>query len=385
MKSEKSFFVLIMAVVSALLLTTSCNSELEVIEESDPEQVRIIPYSVSVGSNVSTRATLNNMGRYVFEDGDKLYVWGDKISGELNLTSTGNNGYTASFSGYLTWTGEGEKPADDYPLNAVIVSSNSQIFGTLYDFIVRGCEPNFNIVQIASFNLDEIVQKFGYFRSTSDFGSQSFDFYEQQHSAYVYFSITLEDGTTAGSDIEVSISNDGSEVRTGTVTVRKTEGSIKANFITAFPALNQEYILSNASVKLGDRDTIGFGGTLANDYFYSVNKTYTRYNITTTATLPPYPPIYEGGQKSESTSGKAAGYNITLQEMLTAMGANMFSNWMTGCTCTDGNNVTLEKISDTPYDCRFTVNGEGVTSFTVTTSLGDVPFSFNVSKMMPTE
>lgn len=371
-------YLKVLPAVAALLLTAACSNEFEIVEEPQPEQGRIIPFTASVGSNVATRTMLDGSGCYVFETGDKLYVWGTDISGELALTS-GAGTYGADFSGELTWKGAGD-PADDLVLNAVIVSPSNMIFGTLAQFTERGHVPDYKLVPGFASSLADAVQKFAHFQATSTFAEKAFTF-TSQYTAYVIFSITLEDGTAAESTIDVTISNDGNVERTGSVTTVDESGAVKANFITGFSSYDASwypspkvYPLNEAAVKLGDRDAIAFGGTttLNGDLCYNVKRTYTRYSITASA-----------AGKEKVTSGKPMGYQTTLQDMLTAMGLSSYSSFVTGCTKTSGTSVDVSNLEGTPKNYQFTVVGEGDSVFAISAMGSDIPVTISVAKMTP--
>lgn len=376
-------YMKVLPAVAALLLTAACSNEFEIVEEPLSEEGRIIPYTASVGSNVATRATLDSYNYYVFETGDKLYVWGTDISGELALTS-GAGEYAANFSGELTWKGAGD-PADDLVLNAVIVSPGNMIFGTLAQFNERGHVPDYQLVPGYASSLSEAVQKFAHFQTTSTFGDKEFAF-TSQYTAYVIFSITLEDGTAAESTFNVSITNNEEVVRVGSVTTVDESGVIKANFITGFSSydaswypLPKVYPLNNAVVKLGDRDMISFGGTstLNGDVCYNVKRTYTRYTITASATIPGL------GAKEKTTDNKPMGYETTLQTLMTEMGAGEAFSMVNNCTKTEGASVNLTPVGDPASDYKFTVVGEGSSVFQMATLMGNIPVTISVAKMTP--
>ena len=360
--------------MAALLLTASCSSsDNEIVEAPQPAQTRIIPYEVTVGSGNETRSTLNSSGYYVFETGDKLYVWGTNISGTLDLIS-GNGSSSATFSGNLTWSGIGD-PADDLTLNAVVVGPSDAIFGTFDEFKDRGYVPVYSTDVFAASN-EDAVQMFSHFQTTSTYGDAKFSFYEKQNSAFLSFDITLEDGTAANAPIDVIINNGGSEVRSGSVTTVSESGAIHAKFITGFPG-DGSIKMNGANVKLGDRDAISFGGAtwLLSNAFYKVAKTYTRYKITATAaTL----------SVSEDLNNLVLPYETTLGALLGSKAAMLNS-----LTVKSGTNITFGTFSKgtTPV----TVSSIGTTVITVsaTISLGDYSYDIEddvtlvVEKMTP--
>ena len=107
----------------ATLMLTACSSEDDTLGMPEQSQnVKIIPYTVTVNGDASTRASVDeNMKTLKFADGDKLYISGTNISGVMDL-QTGSGTASATFLGSLTYTGEGS-PADDLSLNATLVSA----------------------------------------------------------------------------------------------------------------------------------------------------------------------------------------------------------------------------------------------------------------------
>ena len=381
--------------MAALLFPVACNQDLDIVNELQCEQVHLIPYKASVSTGIATRATLNDSGNYEFQSGDRLYVWGkdnySEIYGEL---STSGSGYEAEFSGTLYYIGE-ESHAKSLDLNAVIVSSNNQIFGSLDDFKANKYKPVYpnNIAP----NDTVAVQSFSHFETTSRYEYQSFIFDHCQKTAFISFDITLEDGTAEGNPITVSISNGGSEVRSGSVTAVKEGNAIKAKFTAGFKG---GYEVNGATVQLGTRDAIEFGGTsattLAANGLYKVAKTYTRYKITASATLPD---SYGGGEKSMSTSNIPMGYQPTLQDILYEMGpyAQVMGVYVQGCTRKSGTSVNVTDLGGNPHNYRFTVAGVGDSVFDMTVTNPLYPYdssldptitvsvTINVSKMTPPE
>lgn len=374
-----------MPVVAVLLLSASCsNEDDEIVEAPQPAQrVRIIHYEATVSNDSQTRATLNGDNKYVFETGDKLYVWGDNISGELTLTSGAGGNSSATFSGDLTYTpgdGDPDTPEDDLALQAVIVSPSDKIFGTLAEFKARNFEPSYTLSASTPYasSRAEAVQRFSYFKSYSNYGAKSFDFYNSQLSTFLSFDITLEDGTAAGTTIPVTISNDGSEISKGFVTTVKEGEAIKAKFVAG---IQGDLSANNAEVTLDNRDAISFGGTsyLLSNNIYNVTRTYTRYKITASGTAPII------GYKEDVVDNKAVGYSPTLQAMLAALELSSLGALVSDCSIKSGDNVAVEYIAESnPKDYKFTVISDGTTVFTISAGeLGDTDITIKVEKMTP--
>lgn len=370
-------YMKVVPAVAALLLAFACNhDELEPVEDT---QARIIPFTVSARSNIGTRATLDEYNKYNFETGDKLYVWGENISGELMLQGVSAAG-EATFSGNLTWTGSGD-PADDLELNAVLVGPNDRLIGNFSSFIgsvyALDYAPDYLSAGFAS-SYAEAVESFSYLRTESTYGAKSFNFYGRQSSAFVSFVITLEDGTAGNTNIDVSISNNGGAISKGNVMTSKENGVVTASFIA--PVLGYT-TLNGAAVQLGKRDVINFGGdnTLYGNGLFKVSKTYTRYSITASATIPSL------GEKSKTSTNKPMGYTTKLSELLEGLGASSMSSMVTECTRKSGSSVNVTPVGDPATDYEFTVVGEGPSVFNMKTSFVTVPVTITVAKMTPPE
>lgn len=353
----------LLPLVAALLLTAACNNQdLVIVDEPQPDQVRLIPFKATVSSLIPTRATLNDGGSYEFQYGDRLYVWGTDIYGELSTT---NSGFNAEFSGTLHWSGAGEYPASGLSLHAVIVGPNDQIFGSLKEFKDRGYKPKTAYATTIAASDADAVQSYSHFEATATFGGPYFDFGNSQKSAFVSFDITLEDGTAADADVTVSISNGGSVVRSGSVKTVNDNGEIKAKFTAGFPG---GYALSDAFFQLSfgnstdaNRVPISFGGdaALAANGLYKVARKY--YTITASSA------------STTMTRIAPMSYALTTTQILNGLGAPaQVASLVTGCTDpTPASIVNVDKSSN-PY--VFTIVGTGTTTFAITTSL-DAPYS----------
>ena len=261
--------------VAALLLTAACSSseDIETVETPQPAKERIIHFTAKVNNEDATRATLDGT-QYNFVSGDKLYVWGTNISGELTTT---NSGTYATFEGDLTYTGTGEPGT--ITLNAVVKGARDQILGSFADFETRGHVPSYTN-GIASDKTDA-VEKCSFLKATHDNcvlsgDNPSCSFEPSQESAFITFDITLEDGTAAGENITVTVNNNSSAVCSGSVKTVKVGDAIKAQFTAAFPGGTQ---LSGATVTLGARTPISFASSnpkLTANKNYTVTKSYTR-------------------------------------------------------------------------------------------------------------
>lgn len=251
----------ILPMLAALLFVTACsNDTIEEIKEQPEGNFVKIPFAATVNDLTTTRATLDASKEYIFEAGDKLYVEGTGVYGILTLDDGEAGKKTgAKFSGALNCSGT---PSADLALTATLVSttdvihtiSGDKVTATSYGTAIASSEA-------------EAVQKFSHFTGSATYGTPSFTL--NQQSAFISFDVMLKDGTTTGSSVAVSISNGGAEVRSGSVNAVTVSSDVKARFVAAFPGGSTT--LDNASVTLGTRPSISFGGSTA----LTKNKIYT--------------------------------------------------------------------------------------------------------------
>ena len=252
--------ILLFAIIS-LLLNTSCSKDDVTSGESTEPKGSVIHYSATVSDGSNTRATLDDGKKYIFETGDILRITGTNISGNLTLiTGAGTN--SAIFEGDLTYTVSGT-PDASLELKAVLVSTSNEMSTLTYE------AATYPTTAIAS-TLAEAVQKYSYFKATSTYGAKNFTL--DQHSAFLNFTVTILDGTSTGQSLAIDINNGNASARTGTVTTATSGSDIVAKFVTAFPVGTT---ISNASVQLGSKAAIPFGGStaLAANKIYNIKKT----------------------------------------------------------------------------------------------------------------
>ena len=356
--------------VAAMLLIASCSSEdSEITEAPQVAKTILIPYEATVSSGSQTRATLVG-DCYNFQSGDKLFVYDDnnKISGELTLTSgAGTN--EAVFGGTLTYTpnpGDPATPANNLSLRAVLKGvSDNLLPSTVGEYKSSGA----NYSTAIGSSLTDAVEKYSHFTAVSNYEYKNFTSLLQR-STFVSFAITLEDGTAAGENITVTIKNGGSTICSGSVTTIEEDSKIKAKFTAALEGYTK---LNGATVTLGDRDAISFGGskTLYVNYKYSVTKTYTKYKITATAaTLPINKELTNLDIPKNTTLGDLLGDNVAL---------------LSGLSVKSGDNITFGEYSgaSTPV----TISDIGTTVITVSATFMGYPITDDVtlvvSKMTP--
>ena len=252
--------ILLFAIIS-LLLNTSCSKDDVTSGESTEPKGSVIHYSATVSDGSNTRATLDDKKKYIFETGDILRITGTNISGDLTLkTGAGTN--SAIFEGDLTYTVSGT-PDASLELKAVLVSTSNEMSMLTYE------AATYPTTAIAS-TLAEAVQKYSYFKATSTYGAKNFTL--DQQSAFLNFTVTILDGTSTGQSLAIDINNGSASVRTGTVTTATSGSDIVAQFVAVFPVGTT---MSNASVQLGSKAAIPFGGStaLAANKIYNIKKT----------------------------------------------------------------------------------------------------------------
>ncbi|MBQ3699242.1 MAG: hypothetical protein II886_04955 [Prevotella sp.] len=262
----KNLFRVLPAVAAVLLFAACSGDDQNVAPVTEPEtpagKGTVIHYSATVSDGTTTRATLNGSNEYVFQTGDKLTITtaDGTLTGDLTLTE-GDGTATATFAGDLTYNGEGT-PADNLELQAVLVSTSNAMPTLTY------ASAEYPTTAIAS-TLAEAVQKYSYFKATSTYAAKSFSM--DQQTSFLNFTVTLTDGTTAGTALDITITNGGSTVRTGSVTTVDDSG-IKAKFVAAMPAGTT---MSSATFQLGSKSAVSFGGTttLGANKIYNISKT----------------------------------------------------------------------------------------------------------------
>lgn len=340
--------------VAALLLTAACSSDdFETIETPKPAKERIIHFTANVDNGVGTRATLDG-NTYNFESGDKLYVWGENISGELTTTGFGTS---AIFTGDLTYTGDSEP--GEITLNAVVKGVKDQILGTFAEFKANGYNPSYT-TGLATDKKDA-VEKFSYLLSSNNYcdfsqPKPSCYFEPYQQSAFISFNITLEDGTAADVDVPVTVSSGNGDTRTGTVETVSENGAIKAKFTAAFAGGTTT--LSGATVKLGTRDAISFASsnpTLYANKNYTVMKSYGNYKLTVS--------VY-GQEQSSTFKILPHEYTPTVEQLLTGLGCTDVN--ITGCTYQSGDDIITVTEAGGAHKLKATEKGEGTYNVTGT-------------------
>ena len=266
-----------------LLLSCTREEPLSVVPEGTAEEVTaVVHYVATVGEDGPTKASLSGQNRYIFETGDQLYVTsGNNLYGVLNLVA-GAGDPTGTFEGDLMCLG-GFEPGNATALSATLVSKNDKIHNCA-DGKITGTNYQPSEGNPFASNLTDAIRYFSHFTATSTFGTHAFSL--EQQSSFLLFSITFDDAEalvisgSGSSTITASISNGGSIVRTGEVTVEEVDFSNQTYFVAAFPAST---VLSSAAVSyattgntptvIGSGDSID-GATLSANRYYDVSRSH---------------------------------------------------------------------------------------------------------------
>ena len=271
-------------------LLLSCSTEPqgpEVPEEIQGQVTSVIHYTATVGEGLLTRAGVNNVNQYVFESGDQLYVVdtdgnGANMYGILNLVA-GAGDIRGTFEGDLMCLG-GYVPADADGVSATLVSKNDKIHAHADGKITGTTYPSSGTDAFAP-SFRDAVSRFSDFKAQNTFGAHRFSL--EQNSTFLIFSITFnarEAGDIGSSTtITATLTNGGSSVRSGDVSVGDIDFSKQANFVAAFPAKPSGFSLQSAEIAFattGGTDIVSFAdinnATLQANQYYEV----TRSNVT---------------------------------------------------------------------------------------------------------
>ena len=266
--------------MTAALMMTACSND-DNANESPAQQnaTKTIPYSVTVNGGAGTRATVeSDLKTLYFAAGDKLYVTGTNIKGELAI-QTGTGTASATFSGDLTFSGEGT-PAADLELTATLVSAQ-QTDGSevTIDATTGAVTVNYPTAAYCA-DVATAVQKYSRLTGTSTYSAKSFTLTQQ--TAFLNFVITFDDGTTTGTELSAAVSNSGSVIATADVTTTTEDTKIVAKFVLPVASGTS---LSGATVKMGEKYAIPFGASQTLDgKVYNVKRIQYQYQPLSTAT-----------------------------------------------------------------------------------------------------
>ena len=304
--------------MTAALVMTACTNDDNTAETPAAQQtiVKTIPFSVTVSGDAMTRATVDDDPSDAtyhktlrFETDDKLYITGTDIRGVLGIQSVTGDGTRATFSGDLTYSGGGS-PATDLALTATLVSVK-QNDGTevAINSATNAVTVNYPTAAYCS-SVYNAVREYSRLTGTSTYGAKSFTLTQQ--TAFLNFKIYFTDGTASGTALSTAVSNGGSAIATANVTTTTdTYGNVVAEFVLPFDSTDK---LNGATVKMGDKDAISFGGNdqTLDGKVYNITRGYYGSLSTTSAAKAKL------GQ-TVSTDGKLYPRKIALPSGVTAL------------------------------------------------------------------
>ena len=194
----------------AAMMLTSCSSGSDDVAATPtaPTQkgAKKVPYTVVVGSSVTTRATAgeknaDNEYPLYFAKGDKLYVTNTdgSVHGVLPVEDQYEGKTEATITGELT-VEDGATLNDQTPITVTLVGKDNvgvQISGDK----VTGINYGTALCQ----TLDEAVRKYSLLVDTQPYGNK--EFFIRQQTAFVDFTIILDEGTYGGATLGVELKN----------------------------------------------------------------------------------------------------------------------------------------------------------------------------------
>lgn len=321
--TKYSFLGAALSMMAALMMT-ACSNDDNTIESAAQQNVaKTIPYTVTVNGGTATRATVQSDNKTLyFAEGDKLYVTGTKIKGVLNIqagngSTTGPGTASATFSGDLTYSGEGS-PAADLELTATLVSVQQS----------DGSEVNINATTGAvtvnypttayCADVASAVQKFSNLTGTSRYDTKSFTL--SQQTAFLSFAVKLKSSVVAGDAVTATVKNGSTTLSTASVTTTTDASSnVVADFVLP---VAKGTVLSGATVTIGTLATLGVGGdvaTILDGKVYNVTR-----SIVDLATCSDSYAAQDGDYITKSGAGYFVGY-VTIADgaTVTLGGANI--------------------------------------------------------------
>lgn len=327
-------FLRISLSMMVLVIISACSSN----EISLPQSAsNTIPYTVTVnGASSITRATVDNDYKTLrFAAGDKLNITGTNISGVLALTSGSGTG-KGVFSGDLSYSGEGS-PDTNLALTATLVSDQQSV-NTEVSIDANGAVTvNYPTTSYCS-DVATAVQKYSRLTGTSTYGDKAFTL--SQQTAFLNFSVTFEDNTSPETELSVVVSNNNSSLCIANVTTSLSEQEVTvANFVLPVPVGTT---LTNAYVKIGDKDSLCFSDSEAlTARVYNIKRTQ-KYPVAkiTTAPTATTGDIIAGIETPLVTAGEAEGgtikYLVTSENTKPQINADFTDTVPTALSCQAG-------------------------------------------------
>lgn len=316
--TKYSFLGAALSMMAALMMT-ACSNDDNTIESAAQQNVaKTIPYTVTVNGGTATRATVQSDNKTLyFAEGDKLYVTGTKIKGVLNIqagngSTTGPGTASATFSGDLTYSGEGS-PAADLELTATLVSvQQSDGSEVTINATTGAVTVNYPTTAYCA-DVASAVQKFSNLTGTSRYDTKSFTL--SQQTAFLSFAVKLKSSVATGDAVTATVKNGSTTLSTASVTTTTDASSnVVADFVLP---VAKGTVLSGATVTIGTLATLGVGGDVATILDGKV------YNVTRS--------IVDLASCSDSYAAQDGDY-------ITKSGAGYFVGYV---TIADGATVTL--------------------------------------------
>lgn len=262
--TKYSFLGAALSMMAALMMT-ACSNDDNTIESAAQQNVaKTIPYTVTVNGGTATRATVQSDNKTLyFAEGDKLYVTGTKIKGVLNIqagngSTTGPGTASATFSGDLTYSGEGS-PAADLELTATLVSvQQSDGSEVTINATTGAVTVNYPTTAYCA-DVASAVQKFSNLTGTSRYDTKSFTL--SQQTAFLSFAVKLKSSVAVGDAVTATVKNGSTTLSTASVTTTTDASSnVVADFVLP---VAKGTVLSGATVTIGTLATLGVGGDVA--------------------------------------------------------------------------------------------------------------------------
>lgn len=262
--TKYSFLGAALSMMAALMMT-ACSNDDNTIESAAQQNVaKTIPYTVTVNGGTATRATVQSDNKTLyFADGDKLYVTGTNIKGVLNIqagngSTTGPGTASATFSGDLTYSGEGS-PAAGLELTATLVSvQQSDGSEVTINATTGAVTVNYPTTAYCA-DVASAVQKFSNLTGTSRYDTKSFTL--SQQTAFLSFAVKLKSSVAAGDAVTATVKNGSTTLSTASVTTTTDASSnVVADFVLP---VAKGTVLSGATVTIGTLATLGVGGDVA--------------------------------------------------------------------------------------------------------------------------
>lgn len=262
-----------MLLLMVLAFSVACRKEKD--GPSPVPAVQTVHYRTTVEAGMSTRATVGSDMKYVFEEGDKVYMESadGKLYGFLSMVlSTGAGDNLALFEGDLTYAGDTPSPNDNPSVNLVLVSKE--------DAVHTVTDGRLNAVSYSSDTwaptLEAAVSHMSHFTGSGHFDDVKFTL--NQQSSFLKCAVKMQaDQAPLGSTVTARLLNNSIPVREISVKVNQA-GSVP--FVFAFPG-NEVLESAKLEVEWSDAEHASFDVAdkqLAPNTYYSLSRTTFTYD-----------------------------------------------------------------------------------------------------------